>query len=181
MNADNVRRLLRQLRYSPRKGRRISIAWLAGQVGYGRTALYNAILTGHVTKRMADHVGTVFQNVQMTKDHVPLSSLAEYGAGADARGGSRPVRRQDDRRLRAARPLRGTSGTKASLGPHGARTENVLPRGPSGGGSAQIGPRGAGRRSKQTSSVTDELNAVKGPTNPVICIDVGRLLKEHLR
>jgi hypothetical protein len=183
MNPNDVLRALRTLRYSPRKGRRIGIAWIAAQAGYGRTALYNAVVTGYVTKRMADRIGAVFQNVQIAKDQVPLSSLGEYGGGPDPRGGSRPARRPNDRRLRSAR-LRPSSNEP--MGVHGGRTENVFSRGLHGGGTAQIGPRGAGRRSKQTPAVTDEPGAVKqaptlGPTNPAIGIDVGRLLTKQLK
>jgi hypothetical protein len=128
MNADDVLRALRQVRYSPRKGRRISIAWVAAQAGYGGTALYNAILTGHVTKRMADRVGAVFQNVQITKDQVARSSLGEYGGGIDARGGRRPVRRLDDGRLRQ---LRGkSSAATASLRPRQQDGERTFARPP---------------------------------------------------
>jgi hypothetical protein len=187
MNADEVLRGLRQVRYSPRKGRRISIVWIAAQAGYGRTALYNAILTGYVSKRMADHVGTVFQNVQIAKDQTTLASVEEYGGGLDPRGGPRPARRPDDRRLRSARQLRGkSSGTNASLGPNGGRTEKTLSRGSYGEGTAQIGLRDTGRSSKQTPAISDNPNAVKqaptrSPTNPAIPIDVGRLLTKQLR
>jgi hypothetical protein len=124
MTPDDVLRALRTLRYSPRKGRRMSIGWIAACGGYGRTALYNAIVSGYVSKRMADRIGAVFQNVQIAKDQIPLSSLGEYGGGPDPRGGARFARRPDDRRLQATRSqsaqARGdTSGATASLGPHG--------------------------------------------------------------
>jgi hypothetical protein len=184
MNPDDVLRGLRQVRYSPRRGRRIGIARIAAEAGYGRTALYNAILTGYVTTRMADHVGPVFQTVQIARNQATLSSFGESVGGPDPRGGARYARRRDDGRLRSARQLKDRSGTLPTSGPHGGRTENALSRGPY-GATAQIGPRPFGRPSKQTPAVTDELNAVKqaptqGPTNPAIRIDVGRLLTKQL-
>ena len=79
MTAQDVLRELRRVRYSPRKKRYLGITWIASQAGYGRTALYSAIISGYVTKRMADCVGTVFQNAQIARDQVTRSSLGEYG------------------------------------------------------------------------------------------------------
>lgn len=144
-------------------------------------------MRGWVSQHMAERLSAVLQNVTLSGGHSAFpSTLGPLDPDHDPRGGARQARRPDDRRLRAARLLRGTSEANASLGPHGGRTENALSRGPYGGGTAQIGPRRAGRRSKQTPAVTDDLNAVKqaptpGPTNPVIRIDVGKLLKKQLR
>ena len=167
MNADHVVRFLRQLRYARRRGRPIAISWVAIQSGCGRTSLYNAIVSGHISEGLADRIGRAFQNVQFGADLATLS----YDGGPDPRGGRRPVRRRDDRRLRAVRALRGTAGANASLGPHGGRRGNALSRGPRGGAS-QIGPRGAACPSEQTPAVTEQ--GLKNPAT--IRIDVGRLL-----
>jgi hypothetical protein len=153
MNPNDVLRALRTLRYSPRKGRRVSIAWIAACGGYGRTAVYNAIITGYVSKRMTDSIGAMFQNVQIAKDQVPLSSLPEYDC-PDPRGGPRPARRPDDGRLRAVRLLRGRSRANTSRG--------------QGGGHNHGGPRPGRRpddrrlRSAQASGDTSGANAPLG-------------------
>jgi len=113
MNADHVVRFLRQLRYARRRGRPIAISWVAIQSGCGRTSLYNAIVSGHISEGLADRIGRAFQNVQFGADLATLS----YDGGPDPRGGRRPVRRRDDRRLRAVRALRGTAGANCISGP----------------------------------------------------------------
>jgi hypothetical protein len=115
----NIFRELRRIRFSPRKGRRLGFTWLGVQTGYTRTAFYEALHRGSVTKAMAERVGAILQNVQISRDQVPPSTLGEYTDGFDARGGPRPARRPDDRRRRSSRTLGGTSGANASLGPYG--------------------------------------------------------------
>jgi hypothetical protein len=165
MTAQDVLRELRRVRYSPRKKRYLGITRIASQAGYGRTALYNAIVTGYVTKRMADHVGTVFQNVQIARDEVPRSPLGEYDGGVDARGGPRPARRPDDGRLRAARLLRGN----ASSGPYGGGDDHAGADDHAGGSDSRGGPCPARRpddrrlRSAQASGDTSGANAYLGP------------------
>ena len=169
MNPNDVLRALRTLRYSPRKGRPMSIAWIAVQAGYGRSAIYNAIITGYVTKRMADHVGTVFQNVQIARGQVTRSSLGDYGGGVDPRGGPRPARRPDDGRLRSTRLLRGGSRGNASRGPYGGADDHGGADHHVGGSDSRGGPRPARRpddrqpRSAQASGDTSGANAYLGP------------------
>jgi hypothetical protein len=192
MTQDEVLRALRTIRYSPKRGRRVGLTFIARQAGYAPETLFRVALRGWCSRQMAERLSAILQNMTLFGGHTAcssspiLSSLGPYGGGIDPRGGPHPAHRPDDRRLRSARASGGTSEANASLGPHGGRTENALSRGPYGGGTAQSGPRRAGRRSKQTPAVTDELNAEKqaptqGPTNPVIRIDVGRLLKKQLR
>jgi hypothetical protein len=186
MNQDEVRRLLRFVRFSPTKGRRLTMAWVAYGSGYAREHLSRAAMHGRVSERLAKHVSRTFQSVINGQSQITRSSFAEYDGGADPRGGPRPVRRGNDGRLRSARPLRGTSRANAYLGPHSGRAENAPSRGPHGGGTARIRPRGAGR-AKETPAVTNKLNSVKQafeqvPTNlATIRIDVGRLLTKQLR
>ena len=49
---------------------------------------------GSVTKAMAERVGAILQNVQISRDHTAVS-LGEYGGGPDPRGGARFARRPD--------------------------------------------------------------------------------------
>jgi hypothetical protein len=187
MTQDEVLRALRTIRYSPKRGRRVGLTFIARQAGYAPETLFRVALRGWCSRQMAERLSAALQNMIFSAGHTALANtLGPLDGGTDPRGGPRLARRPDDRRLRSARPHRGTSGTNASQGPHGGTTENALSRGPYAGGAAQIGPRGADRRSKQTAAVTDELNAVKqaptqGPTNPVIRIDVSRLLTKQLR
>jgi hypothetical protein len=188
MTQDEVLRALRIIRYSPKRGRRVGLTFIARQAGYAPETLFRVALRGWCSRQMAERLSAVLQNMTLFGGHSACSSsptalsssLGPYGGGIDPRGGPRPAHRPDDQRLRSARASGGTSEANASLGLLGGRTENTLSSGP-------IGPRGAGRRSKQTPAVTDELNAVKpaleqGPTDPpTIRIDVGRLLKKQLR
>jgi hypothetical protein len=98
----------------------MSIAWIAVQAGYGRTALYNATVTGYVTKRMADRVGAVFENVvQIERDHMTLSSFV----GVDGHSRPRFARQPGDRRLRSAQASGDTSGANAPLAARGGPTQ----------------------------------------------------------
>jgi hypothetical protein len=105
MSSQDVLRELRRIRFSPRKGRRLGLAWVASQTGYARHSLYRAIQRGWMTRLMAQRIGTVLrQTVTLTGGHSAFSStLGPLDAGPDPRGGPRPVRRPDDRRLRSAR------------------------------------------------------------------------------
>jgi hypothetical protein len=233
LSSQDVLRELRRVRYSSRKGRRLGLTWIACQTGYQRESLYRAIRRGWVSSPMADRLSAFFrQTVTFSGGHTALAStLGPLDDGPDPRGGPRPVRRPDDRRLPAARLLRGRSRGNASLGPYGggddhaggpghsdghdrarrptsrpdarrlrsarasgdtsgapygARPENPHPCDHYGGGTVQIGPRGAGRPSQHTPPVTGTLDAVEhvleqGPTNQVtIRIDFGRLLTKQL-
>jgi hypothetical protein len=102
LSSQDVLRELRRIRYSSRKGRRLGLGWLARQAGYRRESLYRAMNRGWVGTLMAARVGQVLQSVADYKNQVTRSSLGEYGDGLDARGGPRPARRPDDRRLRSA-------------------------------------------------------------------------------
>jgi hypothetical protein len=181
MTAQDVLRELRRLRYSARKKRYLGITWIASQAGYGRTALYNAIITGYVTERMADCVGAVFQNVQNARNHTTRSSLGDYGGGVDPRGGPRSARRPDDGRLRSARQLRSKSGEMGRTA--GGRRKHFS------SGRMMEAPHNVAlvARANKPPAVTDKLNPVKQPlaqcpTDPAtIRIEVGRLLGKHLR
>jgi hypothetical protein len=117
---------------------------------------------------MADHVGTVFQNVQIARDHTTRSSLGEYGGGVDPRGGPRPARRADDGRLRAARLLRGRSRGNASAGPYGGADDHGGADHHAGGSDSRGGPRPPRRpadrrpRSAEASGNTSAANAPLG-------------------
>jgi hypothetical protein len=101
MSPQDVLRELRRIRFSPRKGRRLGLSWIARQAGYQRESLYRAIRRGWVSNLMVIRLAVVLQNVSYSRSHITLS-LGEYGDGLDARGGPRPARRPDDRRLRSA-------------------------------------------------------------------------------
>jgi hypothetical protein len=101
MSSQDVLRELRRIRYSSRKGRRLGLSWIAKQADYRRESLYRAMNRGWIGTLMTARVGQVLQNVTDYRSHTTLS-LGEYGDGLDARGGPRPARRPDDRRLRSA-------------------------------------------------------------------------------
>jgi hypothetical protein len=179
MTAQDIFRELQWIRFSPRKGRRLSFTWLSGQTGYARTAFYEALYRGYVTRTMAERVAAILQNVQINRNQVPLSTLGEYTDGIDPRGGPRPARRPDDRRLGSMRMLRRKAG-----GLPGAGTENAVSRGPDGGGNRRSRPRGVGHPNKKTATVDPnaaEQASERSPTiPPVINFDVGKLLMKQL-
>jgi hypothetical protein len=105
MTPQDILRELRRVRYSPRKGRRLGLTWIACLAGYRRESLYRAIMRGWVSRPMAKRLGALFrQTVTLSGGHTPLpTTLGPLDPEHDPRGGPRPVRRPDDRRLRAAR------------------------------------------------------------------------------
>ena len=104
MSSQDVLRELRRVRFSPRKGRRLGLTWIASQAGYRRESLYRAMNRGWIGTLMAAHIGHVLlQSVADYRSQIALR-LGSYGGGADPRGGPRFARRSDDRRLRTARP-----------------------------------------------------------------------------
>jgi hypothetical protein len=104
MSPQDVLRELRRIRFSPRKGRRLGLSWVARQAGYQRESLYRAIRRGWMTRAMAQHLERVLRNVTLSGGHNAFSStLGPLDGGLDARGGPRPARRPDDQRLRSAR------------------------------------------------------------------------------
>jgi hypothetical protein len=187
MTQDEVRRLLKTVRFSPTKGRRLTMAWVASRSGYSREHLHRVAMNGRISEQVAKHIGRAFQSVINRQNQGALSFAAEYWEDADLRGGARPVRRSDDGRLRSARQLKAESGVNASAGPHGETTENARSRRPHDGGTSRIPPHGSGRRSKQTPWIAEKPNAAqqaleRGPTKPpVIYIDVGALIKKLVR
>jgi hypothetical protein len=99
---DDVLRELRRIRYSSRRGRRLSLTWLAKQSGYRPESVYRALRRGRISNLMVVRLAAVLQNVSYSRSHTTLS-LGEYGGGPDPRGGARFARRPDDRRLQATR------------------------------------------------------------------------------
>jgi hypothetical protein len=101
-------RTLRMIRYSPKRGRRFGITAIARASGYSTEGLYAVVRRGWCSRPMAERLANVFsQTSNFSGGHNTLStpggSLGPLDAGSDPRGGSRPVRRSDDRRLRSAR------------------------------------------------------------------------------
>ena len=105
MSPQDVLRELTRVRYSPRKGRRLGLTWIACLTGYRRESLYRAIRRGWVSPPMANRLGVVLrQTVAFSGGHTSFpSTLGPLDPEHDPRGGPRPARRPDDRRLRAAR------------------------------------------------------------------------------
>jgi hypothetical protein len=100
-------RTLRMIRYSPKRGRHFGITAIARASGFSTEALYAVVRRGWCSKPMAEHLANVFrQTINFSGGHITLStpggSLGPLDAGPDPRGGPRPVRRPDDRRLRSA-------------------------------------------------------------------------------
>ena len=102
MSSQDVLRELKRVRFSPRKGRRLGLSWIAGQAGYRRESLYRVMNRGWIGTLMAAHIGRVLQNVTDCRNQV-APTLGPYGGGSDPRGGPRFARRPDDRRLRTTR------------------------------------------------------------------------------
>jgi hypothetical protein len=100
-------RTLRMIRYSSKRGRHFGITAIARASGYSTEALYTVARRGWCSRHMAERLANVFrQTISFSGGHITLStrggSLGPLDAGPDPRGGSRPVRRPDDRRLRSA-------------------------------------------------------------------------------
>ena len=70
----DVLRELRRIRFSPRKGRRLGLSWVARQAGYQRESLYRAIRRGWMTRAMAQHLELVLRNVTLSGGHNAFSS-----------------------------------------------------------------------------------------------------------
>ena len=105
MSSQDVLRELSRVRYSPRKGRRLGLTWIACQSGYRRASFYRAIMRGWVSRPMAKRLGALFrQTVTLSGGHTAFpSTLGPLDPEHDPRGGPRRARRPDDRRLRSAR------------------------------------------------------------------------------
>ena len=104
--ADQALRALRMVRFQPLRGRKITMAWLGRMTGYRPGSLYRAASRDWLAPAMAQRIGTVLsQTVSFSGGHfaTPKSGLGDLAGGPDPRGGPRPVRRVDDRRLRSAR------------------------------------------------------------------------------
>jgi hypothetical protein len=91
MSPDEALRVLRTLRYSPKRGRRLGMAWVASKTGYARHSLYRAIMRGWVSRPMAERLGNVFdKTATFSSGHSALSSslgpLDADAALADGRG-----------------------------------------------------------------------------------------------
>jgi hypothetical protein len=105
MMPDEALRALRIVRFQPLRGRKITMAWLSRMTGYRPGSLFRAASRGWLAPAMAQRIGTVLsQTVSLPGGHIaPKSGLGDLAGGPDPRGGPRPVRRVDDRRLRSAR------------------------------------------------------------------------------
>ena len=101
-------RTLRMIRYGLKRGRHFGITAVARASGYSTEALYAVVKRGWCSRPMAGRLANVFrQTINFSEGHnapsTPGGTLGPLDAGPDPRGGSRPVRRPDDRRLLSAR------------------------------------------------------------------------------
>jgi hypothetical protein len=104
ISPQDVLRELRRIRFSPRRGRRLGLTFVASMAGYAPRSLYRVILRGWVSRPMADRLSAVFrQTATFSGGHTAFTTLGPLDPDHDPRGGPRPVRRVDDRRLRSAR------------------------------------------------------------------------------
>jgi hypothetical protein len=78
MSSQDVVRELRRIRYSPRKGRRLGLTWVAFQTGYARHSLYRAIIRGWVSRPMAERLANVFiKTVTFSRGYTTFPSNLE--------------------------------------------------------------------------------------------------------
>ena len=101
MTQDEARRLLRTVRFSPTKGRSLTMASLAARCAYSREHLHRVAISDCISERLAECLGRAFQSVINGQNQATLS----YDM---PRGGARKAVRHDDARLRTMRALRGT-------------------------------------------------------------------------
>jgi hypothetical protein len=86
MTPDEAVRALRLIRYSPKRGRRLGIAWLARQSGYSREALYAVIRREWCSRTMAQRLDVVFKTVSLSNDRIAFTTLGPLDGGRDPRG-----------------------------------------------------------------------------------------------
>jgi hypothetical protein len=88
MSSQDVLRELRRIRFSPRKGRRITIAEIARLAGYQPPSLFRVARRGSMSKTMAQRLGQVFdKTITVSGGHIAWrSSLGTLDDGRDPRG-----------------------------------------------------------------------------------------------
>jgi hypothetical protein len=86
MSPNEAVRLLRTVRYSPRRGRCHGIGWLARESGHSRQALYAVIRRGWCSRPMAQRLGVVFKNVNLSNGHIAFATVGPFDPDRDPRG-----------------------------------------------------------------------------------------------
>jgi hypothetical protein len=113
MSPDEVLRHLRRIRFSPRAGRPVSLAWLGRQAGYSsRHALHSAIARGHLSADMTRRLAPILAKLFLNEGGHSAPTLGPLGGGSSVLGRPRPrsspeeLRARDAARHRAARAAR---------------------------------------------------------------------------
>jgi hypothetical protein len=90
MTPHDVLRHLQRLRYSPRSGRPISLAWIARQAGYrSRHVLHDVLARGSISADMARRLAPVLARLYLAEQGDNSPTLGRLGADDAAGRGHR--------------------------------------------------------------------------------------------
>lgn len=81
MTPTEVLRHLQRIRYSPRAGRPVSLAWIGRQAGYSkRTVLHQALERGSLTPDMARRLSPILARLMLAEQGHNANTLGRWGA-----------------------------------------------------------------------------------------------------
>lgn len=114
MSPDEVLRILRRIRYSPRAGRPVAVGWIARQAGYTPHGIAHAVTRGRLTNDMARRLTPVLARILLAEQGHNATTLGRYGAD-DAVGRGHRRRAADQAPAPAGAPPRKRAGASHTL------------------------------------------------------------------